>query len=551
MRAVVAALFAGVATADVTHPAPDLPAGWGLLAEPVALDHAIELRLSLKQTNLNQVLDIAQQVSNPRSKSYGEYMTSDELASLTAPTAQHRAAVENWLIGAKITFERVGHNMLEVKASTYELKSLLKTDFYHLSNSETGQQKVQAGTYELPENVDDAIAAVYGMHGFPLPESAPTEKGPAQVTPAVIKKTYGISGVKPSGSEKNRQAVAEFQGQAMRPSDLGTFFKKYVHNAPPSAAAVHEFVPNKRGTGVGIEASLDIQYIMGVAPGLLTDFWSQANADFCGDLQKWSSLILSTSDVPLVHSVSYGWQGNLSQIGCKKAQVADIDTNFAKLAVKGITIIFASGDSGSGYSDSLLYPSWPASSPWVTAVGATRFENQTVGHPEMASDQFGSGGGFSTMFDAFDAQKSAVAKYFKTAGKLPAAGSFPPSGRATPDVAALGEGYQVVVDGHVTPVGGTSASAPTFAGIVSLLNEARIKAGKPPMGYLNTFLYQNPDAFTDITVGTNSIGRDGGKQPGFPCAKGWDPVTGLGTPLFSKLLSAAMAKKESPEVIVV
>merc|ERR1712151_1201771 len=110
------------------------------------------------------------------------------------------------------------------------------------------------------------------------------------------------------------------------------------------------------------------------------------------------------------------------------------------------------------------------------------------------------------------------------------------------DVATLGDGFQVIVDGKVLSVGGTSASAPTFAGFVSLLNEARLKAGKPAMGYLNPFLYQNPGAFRDVTVGTNAISRQGTPfQYGFPCAPGWDPATGLGTPNFEKLLSVALS----------
>jgi len=189
-----------------------------------------------------------------------------------------------------------------------------------------------------------------------------------------------------------------------------------------------------------------------------------------------------------------------------------------------------------------LYPSWPASSQWVTAVGATRFIDQKVGQLEMASDQFGSGGGFSTMFESFKEQKEVVAQYLKIAKDLPPAGSFPVGGRATPDVSALGEGFEVVANGGTSPVGGTSASTPTFAGFVSLLNEARIKAGKPAMGYLNPFLYQNADAFRDVTVGTNAIGRGNGPlKYGFACAPGWDPATGLGTPNFEKLLSKALA----------
>jgi len=195
----------------------------------------------------------------------------------------------------------------------------------------------------------------------------------------------------------------------------------------------------------------------------------------------------------------------------------------------------------------VLFPSWPASSPWVTSVGATRFVDQKVGEEEMASDQFGSGGGFSTMFNQSKAswQAEAVAKYVAmgpTLPKFPPSGSFPPLGRATPDVSALGEGYQVYEGGKVESVGGTSASSPAFAGFVSLLNEARFKAGKKQMGFVNPFLYANPDAFTDIVKGTNAIGRGTGPlKYGYAAAPGWDAATGLGTPLVDKLLAAALA----------
>ena len=113
-----------------------------------------------------------------------------------------------------------------------------------------------------------------------------------------------------------------------------------------------------------------------------------------------------------------------------------------------------------------LWPSWPAISPWLTSVGATRFldASKTTGD-EMATDQFGSGGGFSWNGPATKAQSADVANYLKIAPQLPPKGSFAPTGRATPDVAALGEGFQVVIGDRTEGVGGTSASTPTFAGI--------------------------------------------------------------------------------------
>ena len=102
---------------------------------------------------------------------------------------------------------------------------------------------------------------------------------------------------------------------------------------------------------------------------------------------------------------------------------------------------------------------------------------------------------------------------------------------------------QVWVGSRFESVGGTSASSPAFAGYVSLLNEARRQAGKPNMGFLNPFLYQNAaSGFTDIVNGTNAIARSGlPVKAGYACAAGWDAATGLGVPKFDKLLAAALA----------
>jgi tripeptidyl-peptidase-1 len=559
MRVTVAAMLVVATTAGVPHHPLPIPPGWGTASEAVSADHIVDVHLSLKQSNLNKVFEIARSVSDPDSKAYGQYLTSSQLAKLTAPKDAHKSVVENWLKNAGSPFKQISSNILQARMKVGVAASLFKTNFQHVVNPGTGQKVVQASTYELPEDVNDAIASVYGMHGFPMPRRMQQLKYPdvAEVTPAVIAQTYDVAGVKPSGSQKNRQAVPEFMDQTVNMTDLATFFSRYVPDAPASDAHIFKYV-NAPGIGKdGVESGLDVEYMMGVAPGVLTEYWYWKGDNFCQDLHNYTSKLLSTDDAPLVHSISYGLQANVSHIGCKIDGILDTDVNFAKLAAKGVTIIFASGDSGSGYDPQIefekqhLYPAWPASSPWVTAVGSTRFQGQKVGNQEQATDLFGSGGGFSSMFDPFDAQKAAVANYFKVAKTLPPSGTYAAGGRATPDVAALGEGFQILQNGNTTVVGGTSAAAPTFAGLVSLLNEARLKAGKPAMGYLNPWLYKNPSAFTDITVGNSSVGRYGeslGKH-GWLCAKGWDPVTGLGTPIFSKMLAAAMVNTSATIVV--
>ena len=158
----------------------------------------------------------------------------------------------------------------------------------------------------------------------------------------------------------------------------------------------------------------------------------------------------------------------------------------------------------------------------------------------MATLQFGSGGGFSWDTKPFPAQRTAVKHYLTTFADLmpPAQVWAGEGGRATPDVSGLGEGYQVVIDGHVNSVAGTSASTPMFAALISLINEQLLQSGKPALGFLNPFLYANADAFHDIVIGDNFDSPFGGNF-GFNCTPGWDAVTGLGTPNFQKLLGKA------------
>merc|ERR1712193_47555 len=107
-----------------------------------------------------------------------------------------------------------------------------------------------------------------------------------------------------------------------------------------------------------------------------------------------------------------------------------------------------------------------------------------------------------------------------------------------PDVSLLGEKFAVVTgSGQTVAVGGTSASTPTWGAIISLLNEECLSAsgGSKKLGFVNPLLYQNADAFNDITKGSNAVGENAAS--GWKCTEGWDAATGLGTPKFTNLQS--------------
>ena len=629
-----AASVLSAAPPHTVYPEPALPSGWASQFSKAAGDEIFKVTLAVHEQNMDRIREMALNVSTPGSSAYGKYLDQAQIDEITAPAAADVAAVRSWLAAEQFeghVVEAHGGRLFVLTAPAAAMGALLKTEFRRVANAATGQTTLRASSFALPTATAAAVAAVFGVHGLPLPPkhsqaAATTAAGPV-VTPAVIASTYNVTGVvvDRSGKNRNRQAVAEFQGNAMNSTNLVTFFKNEVPEAQAGDDVVSKFVGDREaGKSATNEGSLDIQYIMGVAPGVKTEFWYYSSMDFCGDLLTWSNSILATKDAPLVHSVSYGIQANVTELGCGDATIGIIDANFAKLAARGITLIFASGDSGSGYDQSTaepanlcepklvgqsdmahvgtvsrtwrawtaseccdlsdtyilswtfgpideggrgdcttysavtgnvsapgsisghptvtLWPSWPASSPWVTSVGATRFDGQKVGGEEVASDQFRSGGGFSTrLAQSPDAtwQSTMVAAYLKGAPQLPPPHSFSPFGRATPDVSALGENYYVYVGDGQGVVSGTSASAPAFAALISLLNEARLQAKMPAMGFLNPFVYKNANAFHDVVKGNNVVGT-GARQFGFDCTKGWDPVTGVGTPNFGKLLAAAM-----------
>lgn len=190
-------------------------------------------------------------------------------------------------------------------------------------------------------------------------------------------------------------------------------------------------------------------------------------------------------------------------------------------------------------------PQYPASCPWVTSVGGTE---QTS--PERAT--FFSSGGFSDLWPRPRYQDNAVRSYLHKLGDK-FEGLFNPHGRAFPDVAGQSVNYAVYDQGQLKGYQGTSCSAPMFGAVVGLLNDARMRQHKPPMGFLNPFLYSvGQPGLNDITHG-GTTGCDGhsrfhGAPNGSPvvpfaswnATSGWDPATGLGTPNFETLKRKAL-----------
>ena len=177
-------------------------------------------------------------------------------------------------------------------------------------------------------------------------------------------------------------------------------------------------------------------------------------------------------------------------------------------------------------------PQFPVTCPYVTAVGATQMVGgATVADPEVACESvIRSGGGFSNYFAMPSYQASYVQSYLQANPPPYDPSVYNSSGnsRGYPDLAANGAFYDTAITGNFEQMFGTSASSPVVGSLITLINDARLAAGKKPIGFLNPIIYSNSfqAGFNDIVSGSNP----GCGTNGFAAATGWDPVTGLGTP---------------------
>jgi kumamolisin len=198
----------------------------------------------------------------------------------------------------------------------------------------------------------------------------------------------------------------------------------------------------------------------------------------------------------------------------------NFNQTFMSAVALGVTITVAAGDNGSSdrQTDGKAHVDFPSSSPFVLACGGTRL----LGNKETVwndGDGWATGGGISDVFPVPDYQKKI---------SLPVSvNSKKHKGRGLPDVAANADsetGYNILVDGQWSVIGGTSAVAPLIAGLVALANQKL----KKKVGFINPKLYAaHGNSFKDITEGNNNTSQAGG----YSAKKGWDACTGLGVPL--------------------
>ena len=396
-----------------------------------------------------------------------------------------------------------------------------------------GTCRMRTGTIQIPAQLAGVIEGVFGLDNRPqakphfrirkLPQNPVAQASSASYDATQVAQAYDF----PAGTDGSGQTIGllELSG-GYRTADLAAYFKNLGIAAPTVTSVSVDGgtnSPTGDANGPDGEVELDIEVAGAVAPSAHIAMYFAPNTDQ-GFLDALTTAVHDATNKPTIVSISWGGpETSWTQQALNAFSSACEDASTI-----GVTILAASGDDGStdGSTSGTPTVDFPAASPFVLACGGTRLalSGDTIASEqawnELASDEGATGGGVSEFF--------ALPSYQQSASVPKAPNGF--VGRGVPDVAGDADpetGYNVLVDGQQTVIGGTSAVAPLWAGLLARINQS---LGKN-VGFVNPLLYTSGVEATlhDITSGSNGT---------YSAGPGWDACTGLGTPDGARLLAA-------------
>ncbi|MDR3752215.1 MAG: S53 family peptidase [Terracidiphilus sp.] len=389
-----------------------------------------------------------------------------------------------------------------------------------------GQEyRVREGGINLPKSLTGVVEAVLGLDNRPqarphfrVHKPRAGAAAPSSYTPPQVAEAYKFA----SNSSGAGQTIGILElGGGYRQADLTAYFKTLKLAAPAIAAVSVDGGKNKpsNANSADGEVMLDIEVASSVAVGAKIAVYFSPNTDQ-GFIDAITTAVHDTANKPSVISISWGGP----ESSWTKQSMTALDAACQSAAALGVTITVAAGDDGSTDGGTGNNVDFPASSPHVLACGGTKLNANganivsEVVWNELANKEGATGGGVSNVFPLPTWQANAkVPKPSKSTG-----------GRGVPDVAGDADpttGYTIRVDGSTTVIGGTSAVAPLWAGLIAVANQ---QLGTH-VGFIQPAIYaaKAASAFNDITVGNNG---------GFSAGPGWDACTGLGSPIANKLI---------------
>lgn len=555
-----------------------IPTGWRL-KEPAKDSDVLTLFVALKQPRLTELKTQLSQSNSLRHREVAGHTSQKQLKEYRRTNATSVPSVLKWLDSHGVEDRRTYDGWVSFNLTAQAAKTILGADLSWFSYG-TSAPVLRTQQYTVPSWLKQHIDFIHPLLHFmpprtnrqtrkqsgkpppPQPTTSPELPCSGSTFPECIRKLYNIT-TNTTHPSPSRLGIGGFLEQYINYADVGNFLDVYAPEltnlTPPynfTVSLLNNGANSQDLWTAGREASLDVEYALSLGYPANITYYSTGgrgvklvgadeaipttgsdNEPYLEFLQ--GLLALPDSDLPHVLSISYA-DDEQTVPRAYAERVCDL---FAELAARGVSTLAASGDGGAagigqnlclsndGARRKTLLPTFPASCPWVTAVGATQNEGPPVIGAEFSS------GGFSDYFARPVWQDGVVVPYIQ---KLNGSGDekvglFNASGRAIPDVSAVGSGFLIEYGGSAAAVQGTSASTPVLAAMFALVNDQRLRAGKPSLGWLNPLLYGDEvrGVLEDITAGASyqcMFGDQGDPVDGWEAVEGYDCVTGLGVP---------------------
>jgi kumamolisin len=425
--------------------------------------------------------------------------------------------------GLHVAAVHLARRCVELSGTVGGLADAFGTTLTRHRGSDGTTYRGREGELFVERDVATVVAGVFGLDERPQvrPGFRPRATASVVYTPLQVAAAYDF----PAGLTGAGECVALIElGGGYRTVDLNAYFAS-LGVATPTVDTVSvdggSNAPSTSDSADG-EVMLDVEVVGCVAPAALIAVYFAPNTDR-GFLDAVTTAIHDTSHAPSVVSISWG-----SAESTWTSQAMDeMEAALTDAAAMGVSVTVAAGDNGSsdGVTDGLQHVDFPASAPHALACGGTRLtltagalSGEVVWNDEPGGGA--TGGGVSNHFS--------LPSYQLHADVPPSANPGGHVGRGVPDVAGDADpdtGYSIRVDGASMIIGGTSAVAPLWAGLIALLNQGLGRA----VGDLHPVLYATAGTggTRDVTVGSNGA---------YAAGPGWDACTGLGTPNGATLL---------------
>lgn len=463
-----------------------------------------------------------------------KYLSREQFASAYGARAEDVAAVGKFARehGLEVFSENRARRSVILSGTVEAFSSAFGTELDRWEHP-LGTYRCRTGTLTVPAELDGVILGVFGLDNRPqakahfrVRKKTSAQSGAVSYSPVQVADAYDF----PSGLDGGGQCIGIVElGGGYNAPDLETFFSGLGITMPtvtPVSVDGATNSPTGDPNGADGEVELDIEVAGAIAPGAQLAMYFAPNTD-AGFLDAVTTAIHDTDRKPSIISISWGGP----ESSWTEQAMDALNSACQDAATLGVTVLVASGDDGSsdGVSSGAPTVDFPASSPYVIGCGGTTLDlsGGTITEEgvwnDLSQNEGATGGGVSETF--------AIPSFQSSAGVPKAPNGFP--GRGVPDVAGDADpetGYNVVVDGQQTVIGGTSAVAPLWAGLIARINQSMGKNA----GYLNPLIY---------TAGVEAAMHDieSGNNGAYSAGPGWDACTGLGSPDGGKLLTALEA----------